>query len=106
MIPQPVKLGVVQWATSFPLGKSQTRMRPMRLPAASRRLSGLKVTDWTGGVWENDCSSSPVWALKTLTDGSCSAAGSYLYPPHTYCPVTEASSARSDERSVCHDQNL
>src|SRR3954451_20642974 len=78
----------------------------MRLPAARNWLFGLNATDCTGGVCGKERTSSPVCVSKILTEGSCSAAGSYLYPPQIYWPVTEAITRPFGERSLCHDQKL
>ena len=75
-MPQLVSDGVATVATCFAVASSQTRVSPIRLPAATYLLSGLNVTAWTEGTCENSCSGLPVWASKTLTDGSVSGAGS------------------------------
>src|SRR5436190_19228640 len=105
-MPQLVKSGVVHRATSFPLSKSQTLTSPIMFAAARCRLSGLNATESTGGTCANAQRNSPVWALITLTLGSVSTAGSYLYPPGRYWPVALAIHCSSGETCICQDQNL
>src|SRR5438105_5721980 len=105
MMPQLVSDGVVTVERCLPVASSQMRISPMRLPAATYRLSGLKVTAWTDGTCENSWTVLPVWASKTLRDGSVSGAGSYLGPPARYWPVTEAKCFPSGEIADCQDQN-
>src|SRR5207237_9513218 len=105
MMPQLVSDGVVTVASCLPVATAQMRISPMRFPAARYWLSGLNVTAWTDGTCEHSWTVLPVWASKTLTDGSVSGAGSYLGPPARYWPVTDAKCFPSGEIADCHDQN-
>src|SRR5688572_17069108 len=104
MTPQLVRSLVVHFDTCLPLAISHTRISPIKFPAATCLPSGVKATACVGGTWPNCCRNSPVRASKIFTEGSCSGPGSYLYPPASYRPVTEATRDPSADTSMFHDQ--